>query len=78
MKRPSRSFSRNDPVKSTAGVFKNDPDVVFEGRFRGLSETTAETPGPPFSETGLKWYFTFELGLTPVEWFPNWSFEPPL
>jgi hypothetical protein len=27
----------------------------------------------------LKRYFTFELfGLTPVGWFPNWSFEPHL
>ena len=46
------SFCRNDPPKSTAGVFKNGPEVVFGGRFRVRPETTPETPGPPFPKTG--------------------------
>jgi hypothetical protein len=63
LKRPSRSFCRNDPAKSTADVFKNGFEVVFGGRFLVLPETTSQTPGLPFPKTG-PWSFGGRLAKT--------------
>jgi hypothetical protein len=52
LKRPCRSFSRNDAAKSTASVFKNDPEVVFGGLLRVFAETTPKTPWAQFPERG--------------------------
>jgi hypothetical protein len=46
LKRPSMLFSQNDPAKSTEGVLKNEPVVLFGNRFRVRPERTPGTPGP--------------------------------